>query len=292
VYNAETKEYEKFRTFVYSLNEDGSVNEKIVYNYFDGAWLLCAKESDITWAEWHGYGGFCPIIYIGGEPKPLGKKYNKQLTGTMYYYLSDETWTVPVLYKTHWDDYGSHTDSVFRFVDTKFYLQNIEGNIYDQYGNYAEYKFVAWGPPDENGNQKIETAYSNKVKFFYNEYGCYKEEDWTVNWDTALNAWDSVMTYKFEVTEWIDPTQIVEQDPNGKSLLSIFPNPVSGILTISAPSAMQQLSIYDITGRLVASPSPAGERVVFDTGALPQGVYLVRALLKDGGVRTGKVVVR
>jgi hypothetical protein len=74
--------------------------------------------------------------------------------------------------------------------------------------------------------------------------------------------------------------------------LSIFPNPVSGAVTIAASAEMQQLNVYDITGRLVASPSPAGERVVFDTGVLPQGVYLVRALLKDGGVQTGKVVVR
>ena len=75
-------------------------------------------------------------------------------------------------------------------------------------------------------------------------------------------------------------------------MLTIFPNPVSGAVTIAAASEMQQLSIFDIMGRLVASPSPAGEQVVFDTGTLPQGVYLVRALLRDGGVRTGKVVVR
>jgi hypothetical protein len=55
---------------------------------------------------------------------------------------------------------------------------------------------------------------------------------------------------------------------------------------------VQHLNIFDITGRLVGSRSPVGNRVDFDTGDLPAGVYLVQALLKDGGQRTGKVVVR
>jgi hypothetical protein len=74
--------------------------------------------------------------------------------------------------------------------------------------------------------------------------------------------------------------------------VSIFPNPVSGVVTISTTVEMQQLNIFDITGRLVGSQSTAGNQVVFDTGVLPKGVYLVQALLKDGGQRTGKLVVK
>ena len=99
--------------------------------------------------------------------------------------------------------------------------------------------------------------------------------------------------YKEEVIKWIDPLNGISELPtNENHLLSIFPNPVSGIVTISVSAEMQQLTIYDITGRMIENRSPAGERVVFDTGTLPKGVYLVRALLTDGGVRTGKVVVR
>jgi len=94
--------------------------------------------------------------------------------------------------------------------------------------------------------------------------------------------------------------QVVAYPPPGKNTLTtaiqdemvIFPNPVSGFVTISTTTEMQQLNVYDITGRLVESQYPANSQVVFDTGKLPQGVYLVRALLENGTLRTGKLVVK
>jgi hypothetical protein len=97
---------------------------------------------------------------------------------------------------------------------------------------------------------------------------------------------------KEEVTKWGDPFNSVPDLPQSENYLSIFLNPVSDMVTISATAEIQQLSIFDITGRLVNSQSPMDNRVVFDTGVLPSGVYLVRALLKDGGVRTGKMIIK
>ena len=74
--------------------------------------------------------------------------------------------------------------------------------------------------------------------------------------------------------------------------LRIYPNPASNIITISSASEIEQLQIFDIVGRLVHSQTPENKEVVFDTGILAKGVYLVRALLRDGRVQTGKVVVQ
>jgi hypothetical protein len=63
------------------------------------------------------------------------------------------------------------------------------------------------------------------------------------------------------------------------------------MVTISSADEIQQLNIFDITGRLVSSQSPASDQVVFDTGVLPKGIYLVQVRVRDGGMRTGKVVV-
>ena len=73
--------------------------------------------------------------------------------------------------------------------------------------------------------------------------------------------------------------------------LAIFPNPASGVMTISAVSEIEQLQIFDIVGRLIHSQTSTSKEVVFDTGILAKEVYLVRALLRDGAVQTGKVVV-
>ena len=118
-------------------------------------------------------------------------------------------------------------------------------------------------------------------------------EWWTIKFEKG--KWDSTFNFRYEYYDWWDvtkPVSVTEPDAANVATLSIVPNPVSGMVTISTTTEMQQLEIFDITGRLAHSQSPAGNQVVFDTGALPTGVYLVRALMKGGKQRTGKMVVR
>jgi len=82
----------------------------------------------------------------------------------------------------------------------------------------------------------------------------------------------------------------IEETDNYLSL-QIYPNPASGTVTITAPAEIEQLHIFDITGRFVNCQTPANRQVVFDTGVLPKGIYLVQARLKGGRVQTGKIVV-
>ena len=80
-------------------------------------------------------------------------------------------------------------------------------------------------------------------------------------------------------------------EQNGQPLLTIAPNPVSGMVTISATDEIEQLEIYDITGRLIKSQISTSEKITFNTGILPHGIYMVQARLKEGGVQRGKLVV-
>ena len=124
---------------------------------------------------------------------------------------------------------------------------------------YEGYEFVKW---TKNG---VEVSTDNPYSFFVTE-------------DVEL-----VAHFEAEVG-------IVETD-NYPSL-RIYPNPASGAITISAAAEIEQLQIYDIVGRLIHSQTPTNKDVVFDTGVLAKGVYLVRALLRDGAVQTGKVVIQ
>ena len=280
----------------YYLNEDGSIYAiDVLYPQNDG-WELVAKWTDITWALWLGYGGF-NVADIGNRDNiPINGKRNKQSSETGWVKDGGE-WRWVNMKKKYWeiDGCGSNIDTVFGSLNGGETVYGFSSTTFrfDEYGNETEIGYVCWTFPDTEGNQFIEGGNRDKMRYLYNDNGWYKFEAWIDVFDTTLYKWDSLTVYKEEVIKWIDPLNAISELPtNENHLLSIFPNPVSGIVTISAPAEIQQLTIYDITGRMVENRSPAGERVVFDTGTLPKGIYLVRALLTDGGVRTGKVVVR
>ena len=81
-------------------------------------------------------------------------------------------------------------------------------------------------------------------------------------------------------------------EQNGNHLLIIAPNPTSDIITVSTTGEMQQIEVFDITGRLIKSQTFASEQITFDTSIFPKGIYIVQARLKEGGVQRGKLVVK
>ena len=291
---------------IYDLNEDGSVRIDSFYYYnSEGQPDLLRRIDEYEWQEWNGYGDMNLTFVIGGDGLfsffPWMKFRNKRTTWDSYYINNEGEKEFSFKKKKYWNTgpYDSNIDSVFISPDgspENLYLYYIEENLYDSYGNYIKYSNTGYDPPDETGHQTMNPPAVYEYYYHYIDYGehgigCDTMMFWLSNWDEPSGTYEMKLQTAIIITQFVGFTGIVEIN-DGPKTLSIFPNPVSGIVTITASSAIQQLSIYDITGRLVASPSPAGERVVFDTGALPQGIYIVRALLKDGGVRTGKVVVR
>ena len=155
---------------------------------------------------------------------------------------------------------------------------------YDE-GWVDEYKIVNHYNADNN-TEKIENWIWNiedkKWEPIYYGSACFYNNMQSELW---INAQTATISY-------INVTQLSVDDLTNNVTFSFYPNPVSGNVTISASAEIQQLHIFDITGRLVSSQSLVGNQVVFDTGVLPKGVYLVQALMKDGAQKTGKVVVK
>ena len=292
-----TGEYEMSIKEEYFYDENNIHVE--TWNYYFNAddWKLRYKDTDIQYTEWYPN---CQAIIeftgsVGGPEFPLisGRRAKKKsFTTWAPNYNNGGEWEKYMRHKHDWDINGtkSHIDSIYRFYNDVWRLYFIEGRLYNERGDFIQNSTDSFLPNGE--------LYTGEKSCFLTSYHpLYDEPEseyrYFLQYNNATQTWDSTFFGLEEYFNWHDVTQpvsITEPAPSASVALSIFPNPVSDILTISAPSAIQQLSIYDITSRLVASPSPAGERVVFDTGALPQGVYLVRALLKDGGVRTGKLI--
>jgi hypothetical protein len=58
--------------------------------------------------------------------------------------------------------------------------------------------------------------------------------------------------------------------------LSIYPNPVSNRVSISAAESIDRMRIYDLTGKLVKQASPHKAAFSVDVSGLSKGVYLVK----------------
>jgi len=243
-------------------------------------WITSDVLSNITWTEWNGF--------MYGQERAIGGErlspYKRSKIGSYYFDTYD------CFYKKQWDIDGtlSNIDGYYWMIDGELYPSDRFENIYNEYDNYVVWRNTTYSRPDESGNQKMNFYAEWYYKRTYDEiYGMTENKLYIIN--LTGGKIDTTFVDGIKYTEFA-PVSITEpKEP--KQTLSIFPNPVSGVVTIAASAEIDQLSIFDITGRLVESPSPTGERVVFDTSALPSGVYLVRVLLKDGGVRTGKMVV-
>jgi hypothetical protein len=90
--------------------------------------------------------------------------------------------------------------------------------------------------------------------------------------------------------------RVVENGINGvdkialKYQLQFFPNPNSEILNITSNSAMQAITLLDITGKKVAHYTVNGLNYSLNTNTLAAGVYYIQVMI-DNQMATQKIVV-
>ena len=71
---------------------------------------------------------------------------------------------------------------------------------------------------------------------------------------------------------------VSESQPDGANIFKVYPNPVSGLLNLTAPGC-SNIEIYDMCGRLIGRyPGNTG---VIDVSAWNNGAYLVKATFND-----------
>ena len=87
-------------------------------------------------------------------------------------------------------------------------------------------------------------------------------------------------------------TGLEGNEPEG---VSAYPNPTTDILHITATDGeIARVEMTDMFGRNVPvrTENIATQQTTVNTSALPSGVYILRITLRDGSVRTEKVVKR
>ena len=72
--------------------------------------------------------------------------------------------------------------------------------------------------------------------------------------------------------------------------LVIYPNPAGGTLTVESASPIREITVYDLSGRVMATMVGTGTaRHTVNVSSLHSGIYILKALT-DSGVETGRFV--
>ncbi|MBR5027985.1 MAG: T9SS type A sorting domain-containing protein, partial [Bacteroidales bacterium] len=71
----------------------------------------------------------------------------------------------------------------------------------------------------------------------------------------------------------------------------LMPNPVSTNLYILSESAIAQLQVFDIYGRLLKTLTPNAKQAIVNVRQLKNGVYTIK-IKTEGGIITKRFVVR
>ncbi len=78
----------------------------------------------------------------------------------------------------------------------------------------------------------------------------------------------------------------------GCNYINIYPVPNSGIFTITGVSTGQEIELYNYLGQKVLSAISRQPTANFDISNMPNGIYFVRILKKDGSVVITKKIVK
>ena len=83
---------------------------------------------------------------------------------------------------------------------------------------------------------------------------------------------------------------IKEKEIN-KAAIQVFPNPTKGQFTVKSESIIENIELYDMRGQKVYTNTPKKQSFQIDID-LSRGLYLYRAVLQDGSISSGKIVVQ
>ena len=71
--------------------------------------------------------------------------------------------------------------------------------------------------------------------------------------------------------------------------LRLHPNPANTTLTVESDSPVREITVYDLTGRVMLTVENCSSLVTLNVVSLPRGIYLLRAVT-DNGVKTARFV--
>ncbi len=116
-----------------------------------------------------------------------------------------------------------------------------------------------------------------------------------VNYDSETHMFTQDGEILFSIHDYMEirpGTVGVHECP--ESAMELYPNPTDNVLHVSVTDGeIARVEMFDAFGRITmvgTLASPPSPTYTVDLSSLPSGVYVLRITLRDGGVRTMKVV--
>ena len=87
-------------------------------------------------------------------------------------------------------------------------------------------------------------------------------------------------------------TSVAQADSVQQNALAVYPNPATNVVTIECDGPIASIEIISMQGIVVKRVAADSHRCTLAVSELPEGIYIVRARLRNGGVQYGRVVKR
>jgi hypothetical protein len=302
-YKTSIKQYAVTAKNVYLYDDEGKCHTKEQYvPTSSDTWKLNTKLTNMKWFEFHGCDNGDVLFY--GNPIDIHEDYplkNKNKVSTLEYWgwdngvfglVWDDTikWEIePLSYNFgHYSKVGCIAQRYYKNFNEHYHI-TVRGELY-----YVGYLMVPC--PDLGPAGYLIDYFTNK----YDERGRRYEYIHLNTWDIppdpdypdTLYKGDITITYVVDSFTYVGCPVGIDELLVEKHTLLIVPNPADETVRITATDSIAAITFYASDGRLVYTQNGSGKEMIVNLRGLSQGIYLVQARLKDGGVQTGKVVVR
>ncbi|CAF3895331.1 unnamed protein product [Rotaria sp. Silwood1] len=108
-----------------------------------------------------------------------------------------------------------------------------------------------------------------------------------INTDISeVEAWDN----DYRKHNIILTQKVINKKTQTKNELVIYPNPTNGIVNIECENA-KQVVIVDAMGRSIKQLTVNNEKFIVDTKQFTKGIFIVKVTMKDGTIKSEKLVV-
>ncbi len=278
VLNPSTQEWDKSGHASYLLNEDGSWNECIVYNWDESnkEWVMTSKQNVGDWIVFNrlpysGYNRYSDITF-------QWRIYNEWFTYSkiIFKYINQAT-----------ESFSKKSFASFApgepmfFSDTSLVI------------NYPDkMKQRSWLKYRSSPNEEFRIMYDDSCRWYF--YKGALKEMYRITIDTASNRWRPAARLVYsDFIPFVEITDIEDQ-PENPQKLNIIPNPATGNIEIENHHQFTAISLFDMNGRLILKKEGILDQSVIsiDINGFSPGMYLVKAQAGKQTVLTEKLIVR
>jgi hypothetical protein len=291
-YDVDTKQYQIAYKYVYLYDENGQCHTRNGYYSSSGTWKWGNRLADMNWFEFHGFDNGDILFY--GRPSGLYEHYSpknkNKISDLKFLTLSDGVPTLLSIDTIKWNlepfsyNYFGHM-GYNRCLDTHQYY---EYNEHDHLTSEGRHDYAYWNCETTTPYGYVIIDYINKYddrdrRYEYTLHNTYLSED---------SLYQATLIFVVDSFTYVIRPVGIDELPVEKHTLLIVPNPADETVRITATDSIAAITLYASDGRLAYSQEGSGKETIVNLRGLSKGIYLVQARLKDGGVQTGKVVVR